>query len=321
MDANTKRPRYPDPVEADVQAAERQGHQPLSQGCGMFRCGRCNVRGYLDNAGELGAFGDPCKGEGERRSLTAVPLTAREGTEEVMHENRYQQAIDGLGDLPYGGGVVVVRDGHTYWLCSEAAWDHARDVMRGEAPLPDDEGGAEAYTELCRLISRRSAVAAVDGGSTHGAPGEQADLVARALEAGIIDADLARGMGVFTLEIEADVEVYDYATGTRLDGEPSAALTLASLREPSGTGAVGAHLRDGIWQWDHGQAGERTVYVMIDGGTVRATDRQGSVETPLEPGAEDMLMRAARAMRDARGWRAVHIISQGVTHIGYGSVA
>jgi hypothetical protein len=111
------------------------------------------------------------------------------------HANRYEQAVDGLGDMPYGGGVVRICDGHTYWLCSEAAFDRAAEELRALPPLEGDEGGAEAYGELCRLTCRRSPIAAVDGGSRHGSTEGQMALIAGALRAGLIDCDLAASMG------------------------------------------------------------------------------------------------------------------------------
>jgi hypothetical protein len=113
----------------------------------------------------------------------------------MAHANRYEQAVDGLGDMPYGGGVVRIRDGHTYWLCSETAFDRAAEELRALPPLEGDEGGAEAYGELCRLTCRRSPIAAVAGDSRHGSDVAQHALIAGALYAGIIDADMARAMG------------------------------------------------------------------------------------------------------------------------------
>jgi hypothetical protein len=39
---------YPRHVQGNVNAATAMGHAVVSQGCGMFRCTRCEVRGYLD---------------------------------------------------------------------------------------------------------------------------------------------------------------------------------------------------------------------------------------------------------------------------------
>lgn len=109
--------------------------------------------------------------------------------------NRAEQAVAGL-DVTAAGGVVLVMDGHTSWLVDESRWDAAYDALAALPALEDDEGGAEAYAELCRATCRGGGVvAAIDGGSTHGAREAQEALVRRALEAELIDQETADAMG------------------------------------------------------------------------------------------------------------------------------
>lgn len=96
--------------------------------------------------------------------------------------NRYEQAVDGL-DIEAAGGVVMVADGHCTWLADEDAFDLAADRLADLAVLDEDEGGGEAYGQLCSAI--RGPVANTDGGGTRGTEAERAALVSAARAAGL----------------------------------------------------------------------------------------------------------------------------------------
>jgi hypothetical protein len=105
-----------------------------------------------------------------------------------MTMTRADQAVTQLS-VDVAGGVVLVTDGHTRWLADEAAYDAAHDALDSQSAIGDDEGGAEAYTELCRLVAARSAIASPDAGSAHGAAAAQEALVLRAIDAGLVTLD------------------------------------------------------------------------------------------------------------------------------------
>lgn len=107
----------------------------------------------------------------------------------TTYENRAEQATAGL-DVTAADGVVMVRDGMDTWLCEETEYDAAVEYLEGLRPLPndDDDGGALAYTALCEHVG--GAVASIIG-ACHG---DWRALVARAIEAGLIDDGKAYGL-------------------------------------------------------------------------------------------------------------------------------
>lgn len=52
-------PTYLQTTKSNVRAALAQGHTPVSQGCGMFRCTTCNMTDYLDTDANARWF-EPC---------------------------------------------------------------------------------------------------------------------------------------------------------------------------------------------------------------------------------------------------------------------
>jgi hypothetical protein len=111
------------------------------------------------------------------------------------YDNRAEQAVDGL-DVTAAGGVVLVEDGHTRWLCPEAQYDAAYAALAKLPPRKGDEADADAYSELCRRIGRDVPVAALDGGSNVGTKEDRESLIRQALDADLIDTDTARRMGL-----------------------------------------------------------------------------------------------------------------------------
>jgi hypothetical protein len=103
-------------------------------------------------------------------------------------------------------------------------------------------------------------------------------------------------------------DVYNYATGDVLEGRASKGLVRESLAEHSGTGAVAATLRDGVWLYvadSEVEARERqgdeviTVYVM----EARAETRRG-VTTAHAPAIDHPSYKIGAGTRPACG-RAV----------------
>lgn len=100
-----------------------------------------------------------------------------------------EQAVKGL-DVREQGGVVRVRDGQDAWLCGRTAWADAIAKISGLDADDADEGGAEAYSRLCRAVS--APVASINGTSL----GDIGDLVREAYALDLIDADDAKAYGV-----------------------------------------------------------------------------------------------------------------------------
>lgn len=100
-----------------------------------------------------------------------------------------EQAVSGL-DVVAAHGIVRVRDGQDTWLCREPAYDAAMASLEAREADESDEGGAEAYGELCRTVRRDSPIATVIGS----AKGEWETLVREAIAAGLVEADDARRM-------------------------------------------------------------------------------------------------------------------------------
>lgn len=107
--------------------------------------------------------------------------------------NRAEQAVDGL-NVTAAGGVVLVDDGHTKWICSEDSYDAAYAALAKLRPLKDDEDGGEAYSELCRRIG--APMAALDDGCAGGTQEARLALIRKALDADLIDDATARRMGL-----------------------------------------------------------------------------------------------------------------------------
>lgn len=74
---------------------------------------------------------------------------------------KYEQARSGL-TVDAADGIVRVRDGVDTWLADEEAWDLVRLAMDDEAAVEGDEGGADAYSDLCRRVAKIS-LAVVSG--------------------------------------------------------------------------------------------------------------------------------------------------------------
>ncbi len=52
----------PEPIAQRFKRAEAHGHKLVSQGCALFRCTQCNLRGYLDDDWFADIFtAQPCK--------------------------------------------------------------------------------------------------------------------------------------------------------------------------------------------------------------------------------------------------------------------
>ena len=103
-----------------------------------------------------------------------------------------EQATAGI-DVTREAGIVLVRDGQDSWLCLADRYDSVIADMR------DEEGTtpAEAYGLLCeRVVGRGSPVASINGTSRDSKAGTAADLVTRAVDAGLIDADEAASYAV-----------------------------------------------------------------------------------------------------------------------------
>lgn len=106
----------------------------------------------------------------------------------VEAESRYEQAISGL-HIRRGGGVVAINDGAYRWLVSALAWDAAKAALEGEGADASDEGGAEAYSQLCSTVASRARAMGValvtDVGESVGSEAAQQALVQAAAGAGL----------------------------------------------------------------------------------------------------------------------------------------
>lgn len=102
---------------------------------------------------------------------------------------RADQALAGL-DVVAANGIVRVRDGMDTWLCRQPNYDAAVQYLELCEAYPSDEGGADAYTALCRLTSGGGAVASVVGTCR----GDWQALVREAVVAGLVDPDDAPRM-------------------------------------------------------------------------------------------------------------------------------
>lgn len=109
--------------------------------------------------------------------------------------NRAEQAVDGL-DVTAAGGVVVVEDGHTKWLCPEASYDAAYASLAKLPPLKDEDDTSEAYDQLCNRIWTTCAIAVQDQEGHSGTQEARQTLIRQALDADLIDAKTARRMGL-----------------------------------------------------------------------------------------------------------------------------
>lgn len=111
------------------------------------------------------------------------------------HDNRFQQAIEGLR-IDKGEGVVRVRDGQTTWLCRARAW-HAMQAQLESQPPREDEpdymtGKQSAYEDLCRAVS--SPIISL-GGTDRGPEAERRKLARWAAKADLLPAALRSMVG------------------------------------------------------------------------------------------------------------------------------
>lgn len=141
-----------------------------------------------------------------------------------MATSKYEQAISGL-NISKSSQVVRVRDGNDTWLCPALAWEAAQDAMEGEDAYPDDEGGADAYSDLCNRARKDGVIVSLSG-SSKGTDEEQTALVWHAVEAELLDAEEPLALRYFPFPVETRVEggetEEDHDTGkvveTRQDG-------------------------------------------------------------------------------------------------------
>ncbi len=105
--------------------------------------------------------------------------------------NQAEQVTAGI-DVTREAGVVLIRDGQDSWLCLADRYDEVLEDMREDAPLAGDAAAAEVYGLLCaRVVGRGSPVASINGTSRDSKAGTAAELVTRAVRAGLIDAEEA----------------------------------------------------------------------------------------------------------------------------------
>lgn len=124
--------------------------------------------------------------------------------------NRAEQAIDGL-DITAAGGVILVEDGHTRWLCPENRYDAVYAALERMPALKDDEGGGEAYTQLCNRLWLSCPIAVVDQDGHSGSQEARHDLIRQALQAELIDEATARRMGLPAVRVEVEHKGVRYA--------------------------------------------------------------------------------------------------------------
>lgn len=154
---------------------------------------------FVDEA--IAECASACSGEQTEEEIREALDEHRDWMVEQIEEakqalpTRAEQAVDGL-DVTAAGGVVLVEDGHTKWLCPEERYDAAYAALESLAPVKGDGGDADAYSELCRRVGAGGVVAAMDGGCDHGTANERHALVRRALDAELIDAATAQRMGL-----------------------------------------------------------------------------------------------------------------------------
>lgn len=97
---------------------------------------------------------------------------------------RAEQAVVGL-QVTKSSGVVRVRDGQDTWLARRRHYEAALARLAKQPADESDEGGADAYSALCRTVAG-PVVTLI--GTPRGTDAQRRRLVRAAVDQGLLDA-------------------------------------------------------------------------------------------------------------------------------------